>query len=42
MKIDASEDKDNNANDDMRDNNGYVIGGFASHGWSASYNKGGD
>lgn len=39
MKIDASDEKDS---EDHKDLNGFVIGGYASDGWSASFNLGGD
>lgn len=41
MKVE-SEDKDSNMmNDDGKDT-GYIVGGYASHGWSASFNLRGD
>ena len=41
MKVE-SEDKDQNMmNDDGKDT-GYIVGGYASHGWSASFNLRGD
>jgi len=43
MKVE-SEEKDGNLNNDDNDgkNTGYIVGGYASHGWSASFDKRGD
>lgn len=37
-----SEDKDGNQNEDDGKDTGYIVGGYASHGWSASFDKRGD
>mmetsp|Transcript_22832 Transcript_22832/g.22082 ORF Transcript_22832/g.22082 Transcript_22832/m.22082 type:complete len:89 (+) Transcript_22832:1336-1602(+) len=43
MKVESEEKEQNNMNDinDDRDN-GFIVGGYASHAWSASYNQRGD
>jgi len=43
MKVE-SEEKDGNLNNDDNEskNTGYIVGGYASHGWSASFDKRGD
>lgn len=41
MKVE-SEDKDINMMNEEGKDVGYIIGGYASHGWSASFNLRGD
>ena len=41
MKVE-SEEKDQLMDDNNRNDNGYIVGGYASHGWSASFNLRGD
>lgn len=37
MRVKSEEKDSNMAGDDDKDN-GYIVGGYASHGWSASFN----
>ena len=42
MKVEENEDKNMNVMNDEGKDTGYIVGGYASHGWSASFNQRGD
>ena len=42
MKVESEDNKDMGIMNDEGRDTGYIIGGYASHGWSASFNLRGD